>query len=351
MYSHDTPCDFSNGFQWVSVSYRCRKDKVFPTRTLDAAKETEIRGLGRFAYRSADAKGPFLNFIDDDTPCAIGVFVAGGFGVDAMIALARDLATATTPQAVSRATVEGMVSIPAPAGSSADDALTAWEKERVAITSVLKLAPGLPQKAELLPILTGGPPRTAFVLGYCARRSLDETWLADVKKLLPGLTVERFPAEGHPVSCPKAVMRLDFSRIFATEGAEGRLAVIFGGPGDRPYEETILLAAWRDSANRLLDWKKINVLKEAPDAKKMLDPTRPEREHTPKCISSVKPDGQGAVATIECELSPDPEFQNITCKENPMWRLSWKIAGKGDKLSIQRKRTVTQGRGCVDDHD
>jgi hypothetical protein len=350
MYSRDTPCDFSKGPESVSVSYRCRKNTVFSGRKLDSAKETEIRGLGRFAYRSADSKGPFLNFIDDDTPCTIGVFVTRAFGVDAMVAFARDLAASATPEAVSRETIDGLVSFPAPADSSAEDAADTWEKERVAVTSILKLDAGFPQKVELLPIMTGDPQRTGFVLGYCARRQFDENYLTGLKKLLPGLTVERFPAEGHPASCPTAVVSLQFSRTLATEAAAGKLAVIFGLPRDPPFRDSLLLVAWRDSANRLLDWKRIDVLKEARDAKKMLDPDRPERDQTRACDTSVKPDGEGALAMIECPLSPDPEFNNVTCKENPMWRLSWKITGKGDKLSIQRKRIVTKGRGCFDDH-
>jgi hypothetical protein len=348
--SRDTFCDFASGSQSVSVTYRCRKDAAFPTRKLDATKEKEIRGLGRFAYSSSESGKPTVNFLDDDTPCAVLVFSTGGYDVEAMTALARDLATTATPQAVSRPTVVGLVSHPAPATAPAEEVIAAWEKERVAVTSLYKLGAGFPQKVEQLPVLTGDPPRTAFVLGYCARESHPEGGLDRIKKLLPGLTAERFAAGGHPLSCPEGIVGAKFDSTIATEVAGGKLFVNFGTPVGSKLYDSLLLVGLRDPTERLLDWKRIDVLRETSDAKKMLDPTRPEREQTPECIASLKPDAEGAVATIECPLSPDPEFNNVTCKENPMWRLTWKIAGKGDKLSIQRKRIVTKGRGCFDDH-
>lgn len=337
----------------MQIGYTCIKGHTFDVPKIDPAKEVQIPSLGRFAFRSSSEKDIILRFIDSDTPCFVNIFAPKEFGADATVALAlalaRDLATAVTPVAVSRATIEGLVlDIDDSAGAQAEGD-TAWNNEEASTKSIFRLAPGFPQKADLLPIQTSGQQRRVLVLGYFSRRSFSEVVLSEFKKAYPRLRVERFPAEGHSISYQGEAVVPQLSRASSIHVADYDIVTTFGHQDTSVFDQSVLLIFLRGAKAQLLDWKKLDVLKETPDAKKMLDPKRPKEEHSPDCSFSVEHDDQSVTASVTCPRNPDPEHGNITCKEKPSWTLRWKIGVKGDKLSIQRKRIIFRGKDCFDE--
>ena len=350
MNSYDTLCEFASEKQAMSVVYRCIHGESFSAKPLNPKTETAVSSVGRFAYRSADKKGPILTFADDDTPCLISLFARGEYQWDSMPPLARDLAAAATPTVVERRTIDAQVVTVDDTGLNSEDLARMWKIEETSLKYMFKFAPGLPQNAELPSPLTGDRPRKAFVLGYCGRLLFVSDGLKNLQRLYPTFAIERLGAEGRELSCPHRAVALGYDEDNVFTVGEGTVAVAFGFPIESTRTPpTVLLAYLRDPKHRLLDWKGIDLLKEAPDAKKMLDPKRPEQEHSPLCGWSVKSDQESVTASVLCERNPDPQTGHVICKQKPSWSLRWTISVQGDKLKIQRKRIIFRGKGCAED--
>lgn len=344
-----TSCEFVDGGRRVTLVYECIKGRTFPRPKLNPPTEQEIPALGRFAFRTVEREGSRIDFVDDDTPCRIGVYPSGGGAVDALVALARDLAKATTPQVVDRETVEGLVWGIDETGTAAEDRMEVWRREGEGVKALVTLPPGFPQVTELPPRVADGKPRKALVLGYLHHRSLFDFVVEAVQPFLPGMDVERFAAEQRKPTPPPAMLALRTGTSTTLAQGKHRLAVAFASSGQGEYQDDLLVLYLHDANHRLLDWKKLDVLKEAPDTRQLLDPKRPEREHGPLCTWAVDEAGPGIVARIDCERNPDPENGHVRCKKNPTWTLRWDVGVKDDKLRIQRKRTVFRGKDCFEE--
>jgi hypothetical protein len=341
-----TDCIYSNGQRRVDLVYNCIRGHTFQRRALDPATEKEIPSLGRFSYQSMRPAGPAVVVVDDDTPCAINLNSKGGWTAEALVPLARDLVKTLTPQALNRATVEGLVWATDESGTSGEDRMAVWQREGASVASIFTLPAGFPQVAELPPRVAGGKPRKTLVLGYLAHRSRYVFVAEAASVFLPGIDVERFPAEGHKPAKPPAMLNLGTTKDSTVGPGKQHLVVAFANSGQDKYADDLLIVFLRDASQRLLDWRKINILTEAPDTANMLDHNRPQEEHRPQCEWEMKKSSNGIVARVDCELNPDPSSGTIACKKNPSWTLRWDIGVKDDKLRIQRKVISFAGKAC-----
>jgi hypothetical protein len=227
--------------------------------------------------------------------------------------------------------------------------MAVWQREGASVSALFTLPAGFPQVTDLPPMSAGAPPRKALVLGYLQHRSRYAFVVDGASPFLPGIDVERFPAQGRQPATPPVLLSFQDTKTFTIQGKQ-QVTVAFANSGQQQYQDDLLIVFLRGADRRLLDWKKLNIFKEAPDAKKLLDPKRPEQESTALCTWTIEEGGAGIVAKIFCPRNPDPHGNNVKCKDDPSWTLRWQIGAKDDKLKIDRKRIAFKGKGCEEEY-
>jgi hypothetical protein len=275
-----------------------------------------------------------VQFSDRDTPCTVYVLwdLPDPNAEAKAIALARDVAAALTPAVtVDKPTLEAIVWNEDESGEKAQASLSAWNKEREAVSALLRIAPGFPKMVDNKDHAGLPAGKKALVFGFCPNQEA-KSIVEVLDTALPGVDWYRVDGKGVAPSCPatdkqRTITERRRKRVGKLELSALVLEPTYGTK-DQNQPVTYIYTYLRDAAGRLVDFKTLDARAETINEE-------------PHCSRKVKLQGNTLVVRTVC----DQEYGQ-TCKITAKAIQTTRIDVADGKLKLTTSAEKTPGDKC-----
>jgi hypothetical protein len=329
----DADCVF-NTSPAVEIRVICGAREI-ARRSMDLPENTKkITDLEVAAYVRRMSSHLAVQFSDRDTPCTVSVLwdLPDPNAETKAIALARDVAAALTPAVtVDKPTLEAIVWNEDESGEKAQASLSAWNKEREAVSALLRIAPGFPKMVDNKDHAGLPAGKKALVFGFCPNQEA-KSIVEVLDTALPGVDWYRVDGKGVAPSCPatdkqRTITERRRKRVGKLELSALVLEPTYGTK-DQNQPVTYIYTYLRDAAGRLVDFKTLDARAETINEE-------------PHCSRKVKLQGNTLVVRTVC----DQEYGQ-TCKITAKAIQTTRIDVADGKLKLTTSAEKTPGDKC-----
>lgn len=330
--SCDLHCQFEVGPRQPRDSVEVVCDREEYDRAVARAKRDD--GSGLLLDEGRGTTGFFGRYLDDDTPCVLTVDLGGDRGRARGTALAKRFARLRTPQTPLPVCSQAVVLQDSVTPEPVERELRGWEKKRPVSELMFAFAPGFPKIVKSREV-GGSADSVLLVAGYCRDRDpKDEAKYAAMQlQLLYPATKTMFVKGVPPDACPTPLSA--FHKPAVASKADLRLASLVVLNLDQklptaPYGQW--LSTLLDAQGDLLDWKTVQVPREAPNA------SEDQPYDHESCDSFVERKGSGIRLERSCRVRVRP----WSCIERPDEILTATTSISGRSISVSSFRTRVQ---------